>query len=282
MDQTVMTIRQPRLFAKVYVDLFNKRIRVDDYRGNVEDLITWIEQAGKERGIEKLIVKLRWEHHAIALAKGFVLEAIVPGYYHGSDMFFFSKFLRSDRRSSDLWTKEDEIVASVISDGTPPMKKEINGVIRRATKSDAYNLSSLYKEVFQIYPVPLHDSSYIEKSIDQGTIFYCIEINNTIISAASAEVNQTYKNAELTDCATLPSYRKGGLMKELLFSLEQELKNKQIFCVYTIARSLSYGMNAAFSQLGYTYGGRLGNNCYIYDKLEDMNVWYKHLGGAKN
>ncbi len=36
-------------------------------------------------------------------------------------------------------------------------------------------------------------------------------------------------------------------------------------------------MNAAFHQLGYTYTGRLANNCYIFDKLEDMNIWVKDL-----
>ena len=36
-------------------------------------------------------------------------------------------------------------------------------------------------------------------------------------------------------------------------------------------------MNLAFHQLGYTYTGRLANNCYIFDKLEDMNIWVKDL-----
>ena len=65
-------------------------------------------------------------------------------------------------------------------------------------------------------------------------------------------------------------------MKSLLIKLEEELQERSIFCSYTIARSL-FGMNAAFHQLGYTYTGRLANNCYIFDKLEDMNIWVKDL-----
>ncbi|MGQ0518927.1 hypothetical protein ACT453_58225, partial [Bacillus sp. D-CC] len=59
--------------------------------------------------------------------------------------------------------------------------------------------------------------------------------------------------------------------------VEEELQEKSIFCSYTIARSLSFGMNAAFHQLGYTYTGRLANNCYIFDKLEDRNIGVKDL-----
>ena len=91
------------------------------------------------------------------------------------------------------------------------------------------------------------------------------------------KLNEKYFNAELTNCATLPTYRKHGLMKFLLFELESELKKRSIFCSYTIARSRSYGMNVAFHQLGYVYTGRLTNNCYIFDKIEDMLMETKEI-----
>lgn len=142
---------------------------------------------------------------------------------------------------------------------------------------DSKRLAALYEEVFPVYPVPLQKPEYVRKAIESGTVFLFIEKNQEIISAASAEIDSLHGNAELTDCATLPSFRGGGLMKQLLNGLEEELTKQQIFCVYTIARSLSFGMNAAFKQLGYRYGGRLVNNCYIYDKMEDMNIWWKDL-----
>ena len=37
-------------------------------------------------------------------------------------------------------------------------------------------------------------------------------------------------NAELTNCATLPEYRKHGFMKSLLIKLEEELQERSIFC----------------------------------------------------
>jgi hypothetical protein len=73
----------------------------------------------------------------------------------------------------------------------------------------------------------------------------------------------------------LPQAEGKGHMKKLLLLLEQKLRADGITCCYTIARSESFSMNKAFAQLGYTYGGRLVNNCFIYSGLEDMNIWYK-------
>ena len=36
-------------------------------------------------------------------------------------------------------------------------------------------------------------------------------------------------------------------------------------------------MNAVLHGLGYQYRGRLINNCYIFEKLENMNMWVKDL-----
>ena len=70
----------------------------------------------------------------------------------------------------------------------------------------------------------------------------------------------------MTDCATLPEHRQFGLMKHLLVKLEEELLAQVIYCVYSIARALSFGMNVVLHQLQYQYRGSLANNCYIFDK----------------
>ena len=98
-----------------------------------------------------------------------------------------------------------------------------------------------------------------------------------IISAVCGEVNQQYRNAEITDCATLPDYRKFKLMQFLITRLEEELRSRRIYCLYSIARANSYGMNAVFHRLYYQYRGRLANNCNIFEDIEDMNVWMKNI-----
>ncbi|OPZ80752.1 MAG: N-acetyltransferase YodP [bacterium ADurb.Bin429] len=47
--------------------------------------------------------------------------------------------------------------------------------------------------------------------------------------------------------------------------------------LFTLARATSVGINTAFSRLGYTYNGRLVNNCHIAGDWEDMNLWVTRL-----
>jgi hypothetical protein len=66
-------------------------------------------------------------------------------------------------------------------------------------------------------------------------------------------------------------------MKKTLERLEEVLRLQRIYCVYSIARAQSFGMNAVLHGLDYQYRGRLINNCYIFEKLENMNMWVKDL-----
>ncbi len=284
MNQTASTIllEESSYFLEIYLDPFNKRIRVDDYRGNTKLLIEHAEDLVAKHKSEKLIVKARSEDFLNFLEKGLQPEAVVDRYFLGSDAHFFSKFYTSERKQNDHWVTEDGMVHSIyqldtsVQKAYPPKEYEL----RKADEGCAVELAALYRKVFQIYPTPLDDPEYIKKTIKDGTIYYVFFYQGKIVSTASAEVNSFYKNAELTDCATLTEHRKYGLMKIILQELEGELKRKGIFCAYSIARSLSFGMNAVLFQLGYSYRGRLMNNCYIYDKLENMNMWVKNLANC--
>ncbi|SEM81227.1 putative beta-lysine N-acetyltransferase [Mesobacillus persicus] len=262
-----------------YLDPFNKRVRVDDYIGNLNQLLIESERMAKEHKAEKLIFKARKEHFLTLVEHGFRFEGMICGYFLGSDCLFFSKFYNHERMRSQEWGKEDELLYGVTSLDRHAKLGTIPGeyTLKKLTENDAEGLAKLYQQIFKIYPTPLNKPEYIKETMKEGTIYFGFEHHGEIISAASAEVNDFYKNAELTDCATLKAHRKYGLMKFLLLRLEEELKSNGIYCVYSIARSLSFGMNAALHQLGYDYRGRLMNNCYIYDKLEDMNLWVKDM-----
>ncbi|GHH98310.1 putative beta-lysine N-acetyltransferase [Neobacillus kokaensis] len=267
---------------EVCLDSFNKRIRCDDYRGNIQLIINKLEELVHEHHAEKLIIKGRSEDILAFYEQGFQPEAIVDRYFHGTDAWFFTKFYTSDRKKNEHWMTEDGMIHSIYQLEAPSQKifppKEYT--LKKAETSDAEKLSALYRQVFQIYPTPLNNPEYVKKTMNDGTIYYTFYYKGEIVSAASAEINSFYKNAELTDCATLTEHRKYGLMKLLLQELEQELIRNGIFCAYSIARSLSFGMNAALYQLGYKYRGRLMNNVFIYDKLENMNMWVKNLANC--
>jgi beta-lysine N6-acetyltransferase len=284
MNQSASTIQieESNFFLEVYLDPFNKRIRIDDYRGNTNLLMEKAEQLAHKYQAEKLIMKVRSEDFLHIYEKGLQPEAVVDRYFLGSDAHFFSKFYTVERKKNDHWITEDGMIHSIYQLDTtldkpyPPKEYEL----KKADEACAEELSGLYRQVFQVYPTPLHDPEYVKKTMKEGTIYYVFFCQGKIVSAASAEVNSFYKNAELTDCATLTEHRKYGLMKIILRELEGELKRQGIFCAYSIARSLSFGMNAVLFQLGYKYRGRLMNNCYIYDKLENMNMWVKHLANC--
>jgi beta-lysine N6-acetyltransferase len=268
----------PDYIMHVYLDFINERIRVDDYRGNIYSIISEIKAIAKEYSFTKVIIKARSEDWRSFLSSGFELEGIIEGYYNGSDAFFMANYLSDLRRTSPSWKIEDDILEKT---STLPvlLSSELpaNYSIRTGKNEDSKNLANLYGSVFKTYPTPMNDESYIKKVISEGTIFKIIELNGQIVSAASAEINKNYNNAEMTDCATLPDHRKHGFMQLLISELEQQLLLCNIYCSYSLAIAKSYGMNACLKKLGYKYTGRLTNNCMMNNRYENMNVWVKKL-----
>lgn len=260
------------------LDHFNERIRVDSYTGSLQVIIDRTEQLAEQNNLSKLILKGKHEQLSSLISSGYTLEAIIPLYFQGQDAYFFTKYRKNDRKNSMFWLQEDEIVRNVKAQRDMKEKDVPSSFeLRLANEKDAEALAQLFGHVFQVYPTPLNSPEYIQKTMQEDTIYYVYTLNGQIVSTASAEMNLLQGNAELTNCATLIEFRKHGLMKRLLTALEQELSMRHIYCAYTIARALSYGMNAAFYRIGYSYTGRLINNCYIFDKMEDMNVWAKDL-----
>ncbi|MFC9601249.1 putative beta-lysine N-acetyltransferase [Peribacillus butanolivorans] len=271
-------IQKPRCTLHITIDRFNKRVRVDDYLGHFQDCVEESLKVAENIAAEKIIFKTRKENVQELLVQGFLYEGSIDKYFLGSDCFFLVKYNKNERRNSENWEKEDQILAGV---QTLPLKAALDAPpaayqCRKADESDAIQLAQLYGKVFEIYPTPMNDPEYVKKCMKSGTVFYIYAHDDKIVSAASAEIDSFYHNAEITDCATLPEHRQYGLMKHLIAKLEDHLVSNEIYCIYSIARSLSFGMNAALHQHDYSYRGRLANNCYIFDKLEDMNLWVKN------
>ena len=279
LDIVEKKVQKPHFSLTYTIDSFNKRVRVDDYLGHFESCVNESMQVAFETAAEKLIFKVRQENVLSLIQNGFVYEAMIDHYYLGSDCYFLVKYFTNARRNSEHWQQEDQLIMDVLALKkqmklqNPPKAYEL----RKANESDVDLLANLYRTVFTIYPTPMDDPAYIKKCMKNQTIFYIFTYEEKIVSAASAEVNLFYHNAEMTDCATLPEHRQFGLLKHLLIKLEEELLANNIYCVYSIARALSFGMNLALHQLQYKYRGRLANNCYIFDQVEDMNMWVKQL-----
>ncbi|RFU65437.1 putative beta-lysine N-acetyltransferase [Peribacillus glennii] len=279
MESQQKVIKKRGFSLDITLDPYNRRVRVDDYLGDFEKCMAEAQKAAVGITAEKLIFKARKENFSELITRGYLCEGMLDQYFSGSDCFFFAKYFKNERRNSDKWVEEDQILDSVLSlqHNNKSPQPPAGYLARRAKEEDSGQLAALYRNVFEVYPVPIQDPDYIKKCMRSGTVFFIYEFQGDIISSASAEVNGKYHNAEITDCATLPEHRQFGLMKHLIRKLEDYLAGNEVFCVYSIARALSFGMNAAFYQLGYGYRGRLANNCFIFDKMEDMNLWVKNI-----
>jgi putative beta-lysine N-acetyltransferase len=266
-------IKNTTASISAYFDEYSRRIRVDDYSGGLGAVLELVSQ-NILVWTEKLILKVRPQDVPFFKDNGFQQEGFIAGYFSGIDMHFLVRYLSDERSHSPRVADEDAIVQAVLL--VPPAVHPVHNVnVQFAGPEDIEALARLYRESFLVYPTPVYDPVHVRKTIEEGTVYVLIREGNKVVSAASAEINSKYKNAELTDCATAEGHEGKGYMRALLQALEGDLKKRGITCFYTIARSASYGMNKVFHQLGYTFGGRMTKNCMIYSGMEDMNVWYK-------
>lgn len=262
----------------LYVDFFNKRLKVLDY--TLEDCDTfcqYLDAMANHYDLTKIIMVARQQDWQSLFRRGFILEALHPSFFKGEPGYHLSKFLSADRRTSLLWDEEETVLKQVFQLSPQQKSLEPGFQLRAANTEDVPALAHLYAKVFETYPTPMDNPDYIEKVMQANTHFQIIEYKGSIVSAASLDIDWHTQSAELTDCATLPEYRGQSLMTHLVSRLEKEALDLGLITVYTIARATSVGINAVFFRHGYSYYGRFVNNCEICCQLEDMNLWSKRL-----
>jgi len=262
----------------ITIDQFSKRAWVNDYTYNHPgELLHYINSTAASHGLEKIIFPVLKKHLA-DLKHGFSTEGWVAGFFNGEDGCFLTAYPTLQRCKSEnqpeLLAQVREILArrhrmpATLPDGctlfTPGLK-------------DAAELGNLFKIAFSTYPSPVDQPDYLAGVMGKTALFKAIKKENRIISAAAAELDIAKGNAELTNCATLPGSRGGGLMSNLIDALEQECLARGINSLYSLARASSYGMNLVFHRLGYRYRGTLVNNCHIGGDYENMNIWSKYV-----
>lgn len=256
-------------FIRLYIDPLSLRIRLDDYKGSVPEIVKLVRYHTPD-WTEKIIIKSRVEHFNDFSNAGFHKEADVRGYFGGSDMTFLVTYLKPHRRG----------LAEIKNHQFPYFAKNVkkyhnsDGLkVNVAIESNATELADFYRKNFPLYPTPIGDSGYLRKVISANSVYMFILENDLIVSAACAEIDFQNRNAELSDCATLDGYNGKGYMKRILSSLMEHLREMNIYCFYSIARAESTSMNAVFSHLGFQFTGTLYKNVRIFSGVEDMNVW---------
>ncbi|MBY8914042.1 putative beta-lysine N-acetyltransferase [Bacillus sp. YC2] len=278
MTRLIKELKGEGVFAEIDADRFNERIRVIRYEGNITELVPAVLAEAEKEDAQKVIVFAKRRDEPELLKRLFVTEGVIDGYYMGREAAVMVRYLAEKRRQTDSYLSEDEIVNRLYEKPPRGMNQtETALTLRKAEAKDASRLSLLYQNVFLTYPTPVFDPSYIRKTMEENTIYFAVFDEDRLIGAASADINPLLGHAEMTDCAVLPDFRGNAVTARLFEALEQELAGRGIFHLFSLARALSYGMNTVLYQAGYSYRGRLVNNCRISEGLENMNVWCKTL-----
>ncbi|MFZ5643519.1 MAG: putative beta-lysine N-acetyltransferase [Bacillota bacterium] len=265
--------------AETGIDFTNRRLKVLSYEaGDHFRLAERIKGLAQEKKLGKVLFNSRKEGCLDLERAGFVLEGTIPGFFNGKDAYCYSYFIDPARSRSRYLEEEDRILMEVTGSKAPEKseaKLPAGYNLREVREDDVEGLVSLYKSVFASYPSPLFDPGYILDVMKDQVYFLAVFKNSVLVSAGSAEMDIINQNAEITDLATDPGARGLGLVTAVMKALEAEMCERRLNCLYSLSRAGVPGVNRALYKLGYSFKGRLINNCHIGGRFENMNVWVK-------
>ncbi|MDK2890986.1 MAG: beta-lysine N6-acetyltransferase [Methanoculleus sp.] len=264
-------VQHGRVSDRIYV----MHLSPADLPGILDDL----DALAEGEGYSKIFAKVPASALSLFIARGYVVEARVPRFFRGrEDGYFASKFLDAKRRreSADapaVLAAVREKAGDACPAALPPGWK-----YAPAAEDDADDLAALYGEVFATYPFPIADPGYLRETMAGDYRYFAVRAEDGRIAAASsAEIYREDENVEMTDFATHQAFRGRNLSIYLLSRMEEEMRAAGMKTAFTIARALSYPINATFARAGYAWGGTLVNNTNICGGFESMNVWYRPL-----
>lgn len=270
--------RRRDLEYKGLVDPVNERVTVKQMRFRDARLFTAdVLRAARAHEVGKVLLYAREEDWLALLSQGFVLEAVLDGYFHGRPAYLMGYLLTTARRACGDLGREQAVVESALS-ADPEAAPDLPDGLRvvTATTAMAPELAAIYRDIFTSFPSPLHEPEFVAQLIDSGEgIFRAVLDGSRIASAAAAEMDREWGAAEITNCATLPEFRGEGLMQILISDLEEDAEKQGATTLFSIARASSFGMNRALGKAGYRFRGCLRGNSHIMGGYEDMHLWVK-------
>jgi putative beta-lysine N-acetyltransferase len=234
----------------------------------------------RQHGYSKIFVKVPADHSAQFGRAGYVEEAAIPQFYNGADAGIFMGYYLSQSRAAEANAAVLDKILNLALDKSGTAIGSLDRDLfarQQCAEGDVEEMAAIYQTVFQTYPFPIHDPSYLLDTMQNEVDYFAVETDGDLVALSSAEIDKSALNVEMTDFATLPEWRGNSLGSHLLLRMEKEMREQGIKMAYTIARAVSVGMNVIFAKLGYAYGGRLKNNTNISGKVESMNIWYKAL-----
>lgn len=240
------------------------------------DIIEKMDSLAKINDYTKIFAKVPSRYGAAFRMGGYETEAIVPGFFNGTeDALFLVKYLDAQRRIPNADEMDDfqNLLLSETNSEIPGLDK--SHVLRLLTPEDSAEMTKVFAQVFDSYPFPIFDTEFLKKEMSEETRYFGVFQDGQLVGISSAECDDNLKNAEMTDFAVLPSQRGKKIAIHLLKAMEAHLISQGFKSFYTIARLRSPSMNKTFLNNAYRYTGTLVNNTQIAGQIESMNVWYK-------
>lgn len=266
--------------TKIYIDNISKRVKILNSSNISVQSLKKIICFSSSKQMGKIICNSDIANSELLIQAGFCVEGKIEGFFKGKDALCMSYFIDSKRKvSSDSAQKDMLIDKSLNIQNT--YRKSINNTtsysIRTATPKDTDQIIELFSTVFSTYPSPVYEEDFLKETMNGKVLYKVAVLEGKIIGIASADMDTDNLNAEITDCATYPEHRGKGILSNIIYQLEEELKNMNFITLYSLSRAINPGINMVLSKHNYKYTGRLINNCNICGAFEDMNIWTKNI-----
>lgn len=266
--------------TKICVDNVSERVKIFNSGDiSIESLKKIIYFASSQQ-MGKIICNSDIANSELLIEAGFCVEGKIDGFFKGKDALCMSYFIDSKRKVSIDSAKKDILIDQSLNIHNTYTKNSNNipaYSIRTATPKDIDQIIELFSTVFSTYPSPVYEEDFLKETMNGKVLYKVAVLEGKIIGIASADMDTDNLNAEITDCATYPEHRGEGILSNIIYQLEEDLKKMNFITLYSLSRSINPGINMVLSKHNYKYTGRLINNCNICGAFEDMNIWTKNI-----
>ena len=265
--------------TKIYVDYVNKRLKIIDLTNITVQNIKRIIHFSSKQHLDKVICICDSTYVDIFTEAGFEIEGKIDRFFKGQNGFCMSYFISSDRKICSNFSKKELLVKQCLAVKNTFIHRSEKSKysIRNANETDIQEMVKLFSTVFLTYPSPVYDEEFLKKTMKEKVLYKVAVYEGKIIGIASADMDKENLNAEITDCATYPDYRGKGVLSNIIYSLELDLRKKGFITLYSLSRAINPSINFVLSKQNYKFTGRLINNCNICGTFEDMNIWVKNI-----
>ncbi|MEA3232613.1 MAG: putative beta-lysine N-acetyltransferase [Thermodesulfobacteriota bacterium] len=259
--------------------LNNRAYLMSPHPEDVPWIVEKLYKLASTKGYSKILARIPASMERIFLESRYVREAVVPGYLiSGEALLFVSRFLRKSRGRENYPDRVAQNFALIEKHTRHHhVRRSDLPAIRLCKKNDRVEIAQLFRQVFASYPFPVDDPEYLTHTMASHTRYYCTTENGRIVGVCASEMDMDNLAVEMTDFAVVPEMRGRGLAAYLLAEMERDMCSRGMRTAFTIARTLSPGMNLIFKQMNYRWGGTLVNNTNISGGIESMWVWHKRL-----